>query len=643
MSAVSRHRRALRPFALALVAVVAAATAAAAFSLGAIEVTGSYQKRFAARIPAFVNGQEGLTVAVGDEDDYRRVGVKRPPFVDEITLTVVDHPTAPGQKMVLVESAGPIATPSFNLLVRAALGGGRILENYFMAVDFQRKLSMTTEPTPDESDTLDRIAEEMRRMREGGAPPPVDDTPKGVVVETDADDIIARLRAEEADAERRDRAAAEPTLIERMRSAEEEQPPPTPIPEPTSEPVESDATLIARYLADERAAMRKETAATATEPVAPVDAAAVEPTPSIQTAPVEPAAPLALLVRNGGEYRVERGDTLYGLAKKAGVGRALSPQMVAALWMNNKDAFIRGNMHGLKADARLDFSAVADTADRLSRREAEALIRTQWDAWREKTAPAATTPSLPSDGVAAAGEATPSTDGRLSFRSAALAALTDWRAGVDTGAATVGERADGNLEVTLPDADDPAKSVTALVAVAPDGTAVVRGTVDTDAAVTDDPTLPRRYVVHVASFREEEAARRMVVILRRKGYAAYDILTSVADEGEWYRVAVDRFGDREAAFAFARRLRRDIPLSYTRVLSLPYAVAVGPASDPAEARRRVADLERIGVFGAYTVKDMTGDAPREQTLVGAFAAEKEAAVVADRLADEGYSVRVTAP
>ncbi|MBF0170495.1 MAG: hypothetical protein HQK87_05320, partial [Nitrospinae bacterium] len=186
---------------LAAVALLLSPLTASAFSLGEIEVVGSYQSQFSARIPAFVDGKEGLEVELGNVADYIKVGAKRPSFIDDLSLIVVNHPTLPGAKLIRVESSGPVATPSFNLVVKATLGAGKVMENYFLAVDFQRKMAVESAPAPESDEELLKIAEEMRRLRQGVGPEPTPQPGVTEIPEEKADDLIAQMREEERQAD----------------------------------------------------------------------------------------------------------------------------------------------------------------------------------------------------------------------------------------------------------------------------------------------------------------------------------------------------------------------------------------------------------------------------------------------------------
>ncbi|AMR79179.1 FimV/HubP family polar landmark protein [Cupriavidus nantongensis] len=163
-------------------------------------------------------------------------------------------------------------------------------------------------------------------------------------------------------------------------------------------------------------------AATPDAPAAPAPAAA-PPAPAQQAAPsadVEPARPAAPArpsrqsarraaatpaagtdMAPGGGYTVQRGDTLYGIAGEAVQGQesVSLDQMLVALYRNNPNAFIGGNMNRLRSGAVLQVPTQQQAqavTPRAARREVVA--RTQgFDAYRSRLASAAAAKSVEPD------------------------------------------------------------------------------------------------------------------------------------------------------------------------------------------------------------------------------------------------------
>ncbi|HUG22758.1 FimV/HubP family polar landmark protein, partial [Piscinibacter sp.] len=97
--------------------------------------------------------------------------------------------------------------------------------------------------------------------------------------------------------------------------------------------------------------------------------------------PAAPRAPAPAVVAQPApaavdEYRVRRGDTLYGIAGRTQREGASLEQMLVALFRDNPDAFIADNMNRLKAGAVLSVPS-ADTAQAVSNSEAREIIQAQ--------------------------------------------------------------------------------------------------------------------------------------------------------------------------------------------------------------------------------------------------------------------------
>ncbi|WP_316655336.1 FimV/HubP family polar landmark-like protein TapV [Ralstonia condita] len=115
------------------------------------------------------------------------------------------------------------------------------------------------------------------------------------------------------------------------------------------------------------------TSAPASQSPAPAPAAAAPARPARQAARPQQAAPAAPApnAAPGGSYTVQRGDSLYDIASTAAQGQeAVSlDQMLLALYRNNPNAFIGGNINRLRTGSVLKVPSQTD-AQKVSPREA---------------------------------------------------------------------------------------------------------------------------------------------------------------------------------------------------------------------------------------------------------------------------------
>lgn len=159
-------------------------------------------------------------------------------------------------------------------------------------------------------------------------------------------------------------------------------------------------------------------AATPAAPAAvapPPRAAAPErrPAPRPEPAAERPRAPAAASAA-GDEYRVRRGDTLYGVAARVQPSGASLDQMLVALYRANPDAFIGDNINRLKAGAVLTIPS-ADQAAAVSGAEARQLIQAQsadFAAYRQRLASAVPKVGTPGAGRQAQGQVQASVEDR---------------------------------------------------------------------------------------------------------------------------------------------------------------------------------------------------------------------------------------
>jgi pilus assembly protein FimV len=122
---------------------------------------------------------------------------------------------------------------------------------------------------------------------------------------------------------------------------------------------------------------------------APVAVPSVASLPTI--APVAPvtSAPRAVTKarrspqRTGRYGPVERGETLYSVAKTLHVSNDKLWQGVVALWQANKEQFQAGNLHGLLVGTFLEVPPdFAEHMATMPLSEAQAIIAEQWEEWR---------------------------------------------------------------------------------------------------------------------------------------------------------------------------------------------------------------------------------------------------------------------
>lgn len=361
-----------------------------AFSLGPMEVISSFGEKFNAEIELKANPDKPLKVRIGSAEDYQKSGLARPSVVDELVLPGKME-NRDGKHILRVTSPLPLFHPSFNLVVRAEQGGNVIMENYLISVDFRQSVTLRLkaereqdieankdpEPEPEELVSASPKAEEAPAMEtDPGIPAEpeipeaskeaeaqqVEDTvqpktPGPVVVAVHPAPLVVRELPAPATRE------VEPLPVPNVEPAAPAQPPvvippaAAPEPAPAPEPVDQ----VARAPAPEKQDP---------EPKPPVE----QPAP-----PKSAAAPLVVAQETYGPLK--RGESLDSIVTDLKLDEAHKQKAAVALWMDNRDKFIKGNIHGLNAGVELNLTSFDARLKEVSDRRARWLIQNHWQEW----------------------------------------------------------------------------------------------------------------------------------------------------------------------------------------------------------------------------------------------------------------------
>jgi len=130
-------------FVLTLLLQLSARGESYALGLGDIKVKTAFNKKFIAEIPLFLSSDENkVEVFVGSATEYKILQLERPDFIESFKVSVMSNPKNRLKKFILISSVKTILKPSFNLVIKATSGGGTLLENYFLVLDFKKSLSL---------------------------------------------------------------------------------------------------------------------------------------------------------------------------------------------------------------------------------------------------------------------------------------------------------------------------------------------------------------------------------------------------------------------------------------------------------------------------------------------------------------------
>ncbi len=272
-------------------------TAAWGLGLGEIRIKSRFEKGFSAVIPLLTTDADtNIKITVGSNSDYELLQTTRPTFVGSLLLTLADDPDRPGNKAVIVTSPEPIPAISFNLVVRVSSGVDSVLENYFLAMDSKKNLSIDI-PKPPPPPTETPI-------------PPPKQAKKSSKSNQNAEDKKRGRKPEKPPASPKQKNAPSKPLV-----------PPVGVSSGTSKP--SAATGVVK----------------------------IDPDPE----------------KN--KFVVRPGMTIFQIARTLNPAKADVKKVVAAIYLENKDKFVDGNINNFKAGVVITYNRVNQIAAALTPRD----------------------------------------------------------------------------------------------------------------------------------------------------------------------------------------------------------------------------------------------------------------------------------
>jgi len=324
-----------------------------ALSLGKIEVKSKYGEPFHAEIELIADSVEGISVVIGQAGEYKRMQLARPRVVDQLYVKR-SFLTRGNKTFIQVVSDSPLFFPSFNLVVGAKKGGGIILENYLITVDFQKSVSY-------------------KGVKSGGDLAAV---PSSSSMVPGSDKGLLQKRNGRLDSGKAEFKTSSPgrssAIVARkpvpLEKGELPSPPVTkvsPKPEPITEPPGEDEVVSAFP--------------SSTMSKTPARSAKRDPfRPALEGEAFQPLRP-----SESKKYGpLSSGDSLKKIADALNFDPSESDRVAVALWRDNKDKFINGNIHGLKSGVELEIGNLKNRMQELDNREARQIIQSHWQEWK---------------------------------------------------------------------------------------------------------------------------------------------------------------------------------------------------------------------------------------------------------------------
>lgn len=280
---------------------------------------------------------KGLKVNLAPRADFLSVGTERAPILTELKFTVAKR--LDGRYFIQLHTEVPFPEPFLHLLVKVEWVNGQIVREYTALID-----------------------------------PPylIAGKPGGVQ--------LPGLEPGETSDAREESLAAQSLSVEPMSQAAET----SGIggPDAASEVAALSSELSMNSMPDVPVAPDEISSAAVGAPMTAPRAERRRP-PQASVRVIDPVGYAAPNWTNAAEYRVKRGDTLWGIAQRVRADSQVSvQQVILAIYKNNPDAFFRNNVNNLRSGKILRMPE-RESVTAISKTAALKEFRAQYDVWQE--------------------------------------------------------------------------------------------------------------------------------------------------------------------------------------------------------------------------------------------------------------------
>lgn len=612
-------------------------TDAFALSLGKINIQNHFGELFDAEIELSKEGEHPVHISIGTEKDYEKLGIYREDIVDALSIHYPLKEAGKENRVKLV-SEKALFFPSFNLLIKAEEENGTVYENYLVTVDFQTNLSLRIQGSKNVEKTEDA------KFSPGiidafSAKKPKETQPPG-------DEINALTLAGKA------------TGGEKMDS----------VPEPNRSKGFS-TSFPATLHVDSK--------------TFPTPGASGKGHSQISTVPLPPLADQPM-------EPVVYGDTLFEVARSFKIPLTEQPRFAVALWMENQNKFIGGNIHGLEVGSLLNLNRLRERLEEIDPLQAGSILRSQWNEWMILKYVKASPVIVPLEETI---REVPLPSENILDKAEIFSKIPGWKKSWETEnfsdhmsyfSQEYKIKIGDNLEPVIKFWDSFKRRMFSLYDQVRIGTRsptlsqvgnkvvvsfyqqfesadfnsfgwknidfvregsdwkIVNEELNQKGANARSAGAP--WVVHTSSYLDLPSATWEVNQLRQKGFNAYSSPVFVTPEKKIYRVFVERFSDRNLAERVARSLKRMNFGPYVLPMKFPCSVEVGVYQTEEEAAEKTRLLREKGL-SAYIFSTSNDDFehPVFKVLLGAYSTGEEAKELMSQLSLEGIHSKAVFP
>ncbi len=565
-------------------------TNADAFSIGAIEVKSSLNEGFRAEIPVYVDGQSGLDVSIGNEDDYAKLGIERIKIVDSLSLAL--EPVDKDRVIIKLSSSKPINQPSFNLIIKAVQNGGTILENYFLAIDFQKSLSLNL-PSIEEN-----INTDTQKKEDAGQGEIVTEE----IVHKPASEVSGKVKLE-----------GQTTAV-------------TPSPAIKTFTVKNGNSLY--RIAKKLESVAKESVRQAQNALDQIV--------------------VAIWQKNKDKFINNNMNTLKKNTildienikdSASAIPLAEAKRIIYEQWREWKNR--EKGTDTIQVTELADDTKASEHPFQIEGFTGVDTIRQRIMDWKKdwESEDIEKYISHYSNGFISGGS-------NLSSWREYKSNFNKRHDGIEISIDNIQIRKEKKLLIASfrqrfkSDKMESAGTKTLYFENDNGEWKIKNEKWNKHIEKNNQNTHP--YVIHMSSFRDRESALKEVNYYRKKGYSAYDVSFRLGDKGTWYRVLIDRFSTKGETQEFARAITKDGHADYAKELDLPYAIETGVFESHEDAVKELLKLKEMG-YSPYPLMICSSDKCSYQILIGAYGNTGNASPISEELVSKGIQNKIVQP
>jgi cell division septation protein DedD len=677
-----------------------------AFSFGGIDIHSKFGERFDAELDVLLEEDGELQVQIGDANDYRRLDMDRPTIIDDL---IIEPPPDSNsrRKTVRVYSKRPLFYPSFHLIVRGTFKGGTLLERYLVTVDFQQSLALNVvgKERNHSEESLPVPVKKVDLLDGGGAAVEpstaqgIEKEQEGVASDSETSSLETFAKTGLPDKPSRVNApswmAKPPSHIMGKRGEESYFP---------------GATWVSPTLSiPPMPPMDPPRPQSADDIESSPDSAEKEPLDSPVATETESSVPPELNRKaESSELSygpLTKGESLLAIAAKLNAYSANGGRIAAAIWMDNPESFLYGNMNGLKAGSQINLENLEKRLEEIDSTLAEQILRSQHQEWKIIQNKSASQEGMVGEGMQEIPLPLESEEEKKMIFEMLQKWKTSWESGdLDQHLALLSNQNNDsfsggianlrflkkrmfarhkNIKLGIKQASLVLKGGQPVVSF---GQSFSSGTMESygrkdvgvvrengawkilrekfkvdeylekpeaspegSATPSEEIFLKERklavaFTIHVSSHLDYRMATQAVNELRKSGFNAYSSPVNISRSRKIYRVYAGRFASIDLAKELVSELRKYDIAKLAIPVKKPYAFLMGEYDQEVEAETLILNLRSMGLSPLlFTFSEKEFLDPKFQVLLGAFTTKADAAQLSDELTARQLSFKLMAP